>query len=399
MTSPRTSCPTSSDVPERSRASSRASTCRRSASGGLGVANAAAAEPSSPPLRAGRSAPRPRANSKRSRRTRSCEARTAASSGPIDPAQFGAEGTGGSPSAEALALLHNKRVTLDPTGAADIKAGKMDPRIVSVLTSDREAITASPSRPRSPTTTGSRPAARSRITSTGALSTSRASTASPSARATRPRGEVATALSHLDPSIRPSEIGSPWALPGAAYFTDGAHQNHLHIAFDDPIAPSWKAPEDAGADRRPRHPRGVRTRGAAVRRRRRQRRRRQRRRRRRRRRRARRARGPRRRHGRRGRCRRATATVATTGTTPSRTTPATSRRTTRTAATTGIATMSARQQRHGSDSGDGGDSGDDSDGDSSSGGDAGGQIDLGDVDGELSGRRRVPGGDRRVDGQ
>ena len=62
--------------------------------------------------------------------------------------------------------------------------------------------------------------------------------------------ELAMALSSLDPSIRPSEIGSPWALPGAAYFTDGAHQNHLHIAFDDPIAPSWQPPPDLAADGR-----------------------------------------------------------------------------------------------------------------------------------------------------
>ena len=59
------------------------------------------------------------------------------------------------------------------------------------------------------------------------------------------------ALSRLDPSIRPTEIGSPWALAGAAYFTDGAHQNHLHIGFDDPIEPGWAAPEDAAAGSAP----------------------------------------------------------------------------------------------------------------------------------------------------
>ena len=46
--------------------------------------------------------------------------------------------------------------------------------------------------------------------------------------------ELAVALSRLDPGIRPSEIGSPWALSGPAYFTDGGHQDHIHVGFDDP---------------------------------------------------------------------------------------------------------------------------------------------------------------------
>ena len=77
-------------------------------SGGLGVANAAAAEPSSPPLEP--AAPAQVAGEfKAITPDQVVEARTAASSGPIDPSQFGAEGTGGSPSAQALALLHNKQ--------------------------------------------------------------------------------------------------------------------------------------------------------------------------------------------------------------------------------------------------------------------------------------------------
>ena len=53
---------------------------------------------------------------------------------PIDPDQFGQDGTGGSPDAEAQALLKNKNVVLDDVGVADIKAGRIDPRIVAVLT-------------------------------------------------------------------------------------------------------------------------------------------------------------------------------------------------------------------------------------------------------------------------
>ncbi len=59
-----------------------------------------------------------------------------APSAPVDPAQYGAEGTGtgGDPSPESLALLENDNVVLDSTGVADLKAGRIDPRIVAVLT-------------------------------------------------------------------------------------------------------------------------------------------------------------------------------------------------------------------------------------------------------------------------
>jgi hypothetical protein len=67
-----------------------------------------------------------------------------ASSG-LDPDQFGQAGSGGSPSAETLALLENTRVAFDATGIADLKAGRMDPRVVSVLDtiSEKHRITVS----------------------------------------------------------------------------------------------------------------------------------------------------------------------------------------------------------------------------------------------------------------
>ena len=55
---------------------------------------------------------------------------------PIDADQFGQEGTGsgGKPDAEMRAILENKNVTFDSVGVADIKAGRIDPRIIGVLT-------------------------------------------------------------------------------------------------------------------------------------------------------------------------------------------------------------------------------------------------------------------------
>jgi hypothetical protein len=34
--------------------------------------------------------------------------------------------------------------------------------------------------------------------------------------------------------VRPSEVGSPWAFGGRPWFTDAAHQGHLHVGFAGP---------------------------------------------------------------------------------------------------------------------------------------------------------------------
>src|SRR6185369_10339804 len=52
----------------------------------------------------------------------------------VDPASLGQEGTGGKPTPEGLALLENKNIVLDDVGVSDIKAGKIDPRVIAVLT-------------------------------------------------------------------------------------------------------------------------------------------------------------------------------------------------------------------------------------------------------------------------
>ena len=159
------------------------------------------------------------------------------------PDHFGQDGSGGAAPAEDLALLHNRRVTLDPDAIADLKSGRIDPRVASVLTavSRDHDITVS-----------AMMSDHDKLTSGGSVSnhyygravdiaTIDGQPVGPSNQVAR---EVALSLSRLDPSIRPTEIGSPWALPGPAYFTDAAHQNHLHVGFDDPIAPSWAPPDD-----------------------------------------------------------------------------------------------------------------------------------------------------------
>src|SRR5215217_2314293 len=58
--------------------------------------------------------------------------------------------------------------------------------------------------------------------------------------------KLAAALLRLDPRIRPTELGSPWALGDPVAFTDGDHQDHIHVAFDDPMRPGQSLPPAAG---------------------------------------------------------------------------------------------------------------------------------------------------------
>ena len=164
----------------------------------------------------------------------------------VNAAQFGADGTGGAPDPEALGLLKNKNVVLDDTGVADIKAGRIDPRVVAVITklSHEHKLTIS-----------CMCSDHSKFTAGGSVSNHHfgrgADIAAIDGQPVGPGNpvarEVASELSSLDPSIRPNEIGSPWAIAGPGYFTDAAHQNHLHIGFKEQIGSTFTPPADVAA--------------------------------------------------------------------------------------------------------------------------------------------------------
>jgi hypothetical protein len=160
---------------------------------------------------------------------------------PLDPAQFGVEGTGGAPSPEALALVSNPNVVLDAEGIADIRAGRIDPRVVAVLTtlSRTHRITVSAMCSDHP-----------KFTSGGSVSTHYYGRAMdiaavddvPVTVTNAKAREVAGGLSSLDRSYRPDEVGSPWAISAPGYFTDAANQDKIHVGFKQPIDPSWTPP-------------------------------------------------------------------------------------------------------------------------------------------------------------
>lgn len=167
---------------------------------------------------------------------------------PVDPKQFGGDevGTGGAASAETLAALKNPNLVFDDVGKADLKAGRIDPRVIGVLTklSQEHKITVScMCSDHSKFTAGGSVSNHfyGRGVDIAAIDGEIVGPGSPLAR------EIASEVSTLDEDIRPNEIGSPFAIGGPGYFTDAAHQNHIHLGFKQEISPDWKPPADVAA--------------------------------------------------------------------------------------------------------------------------------------------------------
>lgn len=142
-------------------------------------------------------------------------------------------------------LVADARITLSGNARADLVAGRIDPRLEAVLLQMAE---------QAPIGVGVMQTGHPYLTVNGSVSNHSFGRAvdivsvggapvSPSNTAAR---AMAEALAGLAPEIRPTEIGSPWAIGGPAYFTDGDHQDHLHVGFDDPLAAAGASAGDAG---------------------------------------------------------------------------------------------------------------------------------------------------------
>jgi hypothetical protein len=53
----------------------------------------------------------------------------------------------------------------------------------------------------------------------------------PVSRSSKPARVLALWLDGLEGPLRPSEIGSPWAIGHRPYFTDEGHQGHVHVGY------------------------------------------------------------------------------------------------------------------------------------------------------------------------
>jgi NlpC/P60 family len=131
------------------------------------------------------------------------------------------------------ALLDNDHVTFDADGIADLRAGRIDARIVAALgeLSREHDLVVSSMRSDHPQLTAGGSVSNhfhGRAVDIAMVDGRPVNASNDAAR------KLAVSLARLDPAFRPDEIGSPWALAGAAYFTDADHQDHIHLGFDEP---------------------------------------------------------------------------------------------------------------------------------------------------------------------
>jgi hypothetical protein len=138
------------------------------------------------------------------------------------------------PDPNAQAVLDSPDVELSDVAREDLLAGRVDPRLSSVLVEAAKI---------SPIAISVFQTGHSYLTVNGSVSNhsfGRATdVASVGGEPVTPSNEtaktLALALSRLPEAIRPTEIGSPWKIEDPAYFTDSMHQDHLHIGFDTTI--------------------------------------------------------------------------------------------------------------------------------------------------------------------
>jgi murein DD-endopeptidase MepM/ murein hydrolase activator NlpD len=157
------------------------------------------------------------------------------------PSLADAPGPAVTPSAELAALLENPNLELPEAARGDLASGKVDPRLVSMLT----ALTKEHKVGLSVIITG-----HDQFSSSGSVSNHFVGRgldiASVDGEIVRPNSiasrELAEAVADLPESIRPTEVGTPWSINAPGFFTDGAHQDHLHIAYDDPAPESFTPP-------------------------------------------------------------------------------------------------------------------------------------------------------------
>ena len=138
---------------------------------------------------------------------------------------------GSAPDPAAQRVLSDPNITLSPVAIEDLQGGRIDARLSSVLV--RAAQVA-------PIAVSVFQTGHSYLTVHGTVSNHSfgrgADISMVGGEAVTPSNAtartLALALSRLPAEIRPTEIGTPWAVDDPAYFTDGDHQDHLHVGFD-----------------------------------------------------------------------------------------------------------------------------------------------------------------------
>ena len=138
------------------------------------------------------------------------------------------------PGPSAQAVLDDADIELSPLAREDLVAGRVDPRLTDVLAQAARIA---------PIAVSVFQTGHSYLTVNGSVSNHSfgraADIATVGGEAVSPGNEtaktLARALAGLPELIRPTEIGTPWSIDDPAYFTDGDHQDHLHVGFDTTV--------------------------------------------------------------------------------------------------------------------------------------------------------------------
>ncbi|MFP5362621.1 MAG: hypothetical protein ACLGI5_07815 [Thermoleophilia bacterium] len=128
-------------------------------------------------------------------------------------------------------VLADAAITLDERARADLAAHRVDPRVTALLLQAAA---------RAPIGIWVFQTGHSYYTVNGSVSNHSFGRAvdigsvggAPVSASNAAARDLALALGRLDGSLRPTEIGTPWAIDEPGYFTDGDHRDHLHIGFD-----------------------------------------------------------------------------------------------------------------------------------------------------------------------
>jgi hypothetical protein len=149
------------------------------------------------------------------------------------PTGGGAVGSG-DPVALAHAVLVDRRIGLRPEAAADVRSGRLDPRLLAALLALSQSfrldgvgpcISGHSTYVAGTNRVSNHPAGRA--CDIGMVNGQLVRASSPAAR------QLVVVAASLSASIRPTEIGSPFVLSGcSACFSDAGHQDHVHLGFD-----------------------------------------------------------------------------------------------------------------------------------------------------------------------
>jgi hypothetical protein len=134
--------------------------------------------------------------------------------------------------ADLQSLLANPRLVLTPRARGDLESGTTDPRVVALLAAAADRHVLGVSVIRSGHT--------KYVAGTNRVSNHYCGQAAdiwmvdgvPVTRSHVGARMMAQWLKALPDGVRPTEVGTPWGdLSGGGFFTDAAHQGHLHVGF------------------------------------------------------------------------------------------------------------------------------------------------------------------------